>query len=315
MSTVSQCLRALACAASMTVACNASAQGKDELWDMTVKMDMAGMPSMPAQSHRICKPAGKNDENLIPQKENCKISDVKRSGNKLSFKMACDQDGSKFTGTGEMTSGPDSMNGIMKMKGTMDGESMDMSQSFSGKKVGSCNFEDQGKKIQAQMDSSKAEACGASMDELVTFLVAPGQYCEDQKPKFCAKVTQVAREMAEPAGYKTAYGRYGDLDAALKLCGQDPAKIQIAVCKRAADKKDWGFVAEKCEADARTIAAKQCDGRSYTVAMSSEYAPICQRYAKDMGRAYTAQARAGEKPGAVDQLKDGASKLKKFLKF
>ena len=137
--------------------------------------------------------------------------------------------------------------------------------------------------------------------------------------------------MSEPENYKSGRNNYSDLDAALKLCGQDPAKLLATVCKRASDKKNWAFVAETCEAESRTLAAKHCDGRGYTAAMSSEYAPICRRYAKDAGRAYTAQARSGEtsgvvdqakesaagqiKDGAVNQIKDGASKLKKFLKF
>jgi hypothetical protein len=237
MSTVSRYLRALACAAAMTVVSNALAQGKDELWDITLKMDMAGM-SMPAQTQRVCQPPQKDDESLVPQQDNCKVSDVKRSGNKVSFKMACQDGADKYSGTGEITSTKDSYSGVMKMKGTVDGEAMDVTQTFSGKKVGSCNAGDQEKKMQAQIDAAKAESCGEAQKNLNSALFAPGQFCADQKPQFCAKVSQVAKEMQEPENYRSVRSKYPDLDGSLKLCGQDPAKLNAAVCKRAADKKN-----------------------------------------------------------------------------
>lgn len=314
MPNVSQYLRVLVCGAAMSVAASATAQGKDELWEVTMKMEMAGMP-MPAQTQRICQQAGKKDESRIPQQENCKTSDVKQSGSKVTFKIQCRDGADQYGGTGEVTSGKDTYSGVMKLKGTVDGEPMDMTQTFSGKRAGNCTYEDPGRKVQAQMDASKAEVCGESLKELASMLFTPGQYCADQKPQFCARVSGIAKEMAEPAAYSEVRRKYPDIDGALRLCGQDPAAMHAAVCKRAAGKKDWAFVAEQCEADAKALAATHCDGRSYTAAMASEYAPICQRHATDMQRAYTAQARTGAKPGATDGIKEGASKLKKFLKF
>ena len=53
--------------------------------------------------------------------------------------------------------------------------------------------------------------------------------------------------------------------------------------------------------------------------MSSEYAPICSRYAANMGeRSYTAMPASGaaeQKPSATESIKKGTDKLKKFLKF
>jgi hypothetical protein len=100
-----------------------------------------------------------------------------------------------------------------------------------------------------------------------------------------------------------------------------------AACARSIEKRDYGFTAQYCEADARALAKQNCEGRAYTAAMSSEFAPICQRFAsRPAGRSYTAQprqsgvppAQAGtpaQAPNVTDTVKEGADLLKKFLKW
>ena len=44
-----------------------------------------------------------------------------------------------MTGTGEITSMPASYDGRMRLKGKMGDETMEMSHTFSGKRVGDCN--------------------------------------------------------------------------------------------------------------------------------------------------------------------------------
>ena len=115
----------------------ASAQGKDDLWEVTIKMEIPGMPmAMPAQTHRVCTGKGK-DEDYIPRRDNCRVLESKRSGNRLTYKMAC-------TGTdamdvsGELTYGSNSYDGRMRMVGKSDGTAMEMTQTFVGKRVGDC---------------------------------------------------------------------------------------------------------------------------------------------------------------------------------
>ena len=71
----------------------AVAEGTDEQWEITTKMEMKGMPmAMPAMTNQTCLPKNrKSDEDLVPKDKNsdCKMSDVKHSGNKMTFKMAC----------------------------------------------------------------------------------------------------------------------------------------------------------------------------------------------------------------------------------
>jgi hypothetical protein len=116
----------------------AVAQDK-ELWEVTTKMEMPGMPmAMPAQTQRVCLPKTRKDDDLVPKTEGCRVSDVKRAGNKVTFNVACTGT-DPMTGTGEITSMPASYDGRMRLKGKMGDETMEMSHTFSGKRVGDCN--------------------------------------------------------------------------------------------------------------------------------------------------------------------------------
>lgn len=116
----------------------AVAQDK-ELWEVTTKMEMPGMPmAMPAQTQRVCLPKTRKDDDLVPKTEGCRVSDVKRAGNKVTFNVACTGT-DPMTGTGEITSAPASYDGRMRLKGKMGDETMEMSHTFSGKRVGDCN--------------------------------------------------------------------------------------------------------------------------------------------------------------------------------
>ena len=118
---------------------SAVAQEKDELWDITMKMDMPGMPmAMPAHTSRVCVAKGANDENYLPKQQgDCRNVESKRIGNKYTFKMICDGT-NKMTGVGEITFADGAYDGRMQMTGTMEGQPMNMNQTYTGKRVGSC---------------------------------------------------------------------------------------------------------------------------------------------------------------------------------
>jgi hypothetical protein len=298
----------------------AAADGPDELWDVTMKMEMAGSPvQMPEQNQRVCKPKGKAQEDVVPADSKCRMLDSKQSGRRHTFKMACEDGKNKYTVTGETEStGADNYRGKMNTVGTMDGEPVNMTQTFSGRKVGSCTWEDPARKQQemmAQSDAMLAKECRKSIDELQSVMFTmEGSPCTKLKPEFCTKVGKVTGEMRTPAGFRKYSGK--DWQGSMQACGQDAAALKRDVCKAGAGKRDWSFVAEYCEDDAKALAGQHCEGRSYTAAMESEYAPICARYAS-RGRSYTATPAAGgeQKPSATETIKKSTDKLKKFLKF
>lgn len=129
---------ALLALAALALSSDVVAQEKDDLWEVTMKMEMPGMPmAMPAQVHRVCLSKNRKDEDLIPRRENCRVLESSRTGNKLTYKMACTGE-QAMTASGEMTYAGTSYEGRMRMVTQSGGQSMEMGQTFVGKRVGDC---------------------------------------------------------------------------------------------------------------------------------------------------------------------------------
>ncbi len=114
----------------------ASAQGKDDLWEISTRMEMAGMPmAMPGQVNRVCVGKSPKDEDLVPKQGNCRMVDSKRTGSKFTYKMEC-AGNEPMTMVGEMTFGNNTYDGQMRMTMTKSKDTMNMT--YSGKRVGDC---------------------------------------------------------------------------------------------------------------------------------------------------------------------------------
>lgn len=130
-------LVALVCA--LVVPAYAAPVGKAGKWQMTMEMDMPGMPmKMPPISftHCVTKEQAENPESAIPkaQKDSgCKYTDVKVDGSTVSWKVECPK--SNMTGTGEVTYSADSYTG----KADMKMGDREMHAKYSGKYLGACD--------------------------------------------------------------------------------------------------------------------------------------------------------------------------------
>ena len=121
---------------ALTAAAPAAAQGKDDLWEVSSKMEMPGMPmAMPAQVNRVCVGKNRKDEDLVPRQDNCRVVDSKRVGNKLTYRMEC-AGSDPSTIVGELTFGNNAYDGQMRMTLTKTNDTMNMA--LSGKRVGDC---------------------------------------------------------------------------------------------------------------------------------------------------------------------------------
>ena len=320
-------LAALCCTATIV-----HAEGTDELWEVTMKMEMAGMPAMPARTQNVCNRKGNPDASKMGDKDSdCKVSDKKQSGSKSAWKFTCTKP-TAMTGTGEVTYSGDTYQGTM----TMVSDDMNMKQTFSGKKVGSCTYEDPAKKVEAMQAQSKAaiaKECDKQIEGLRPMMIFGGAnlpeeslYCKDRKADFCARSAKVAQQMKDPAGFSDANRKYPEWREAMKACGTDPATVSAPVCKAAVDKKDWPFVSGNCPVEGRAVAQQNCTGMDYTAVLASPYREVCQKYGadlakkqvaadKDAAKAQPVAAPKSDKDKAVDAVKDGASKLKSLLKF
>jgi hypothetical protein len=114
----------------------ASAQGKDDLWEVSTKMEMPGMPmAMPAQTNRVCIGKNRKDEDFVPRHGDCRMVDSKRVGNKFTYKMEC-AGNDPTTIEGAITFGNNVYDGQMRMTMKKTRDTMDMT--LTGKRVGDC---------------------------------------------------------------------------------------------------------------------------------------------------------------------------------
>ncbi|MDH3320235.1 MAG: hypothetical protein OEO84_11180 [Betaproteobacteria bacterium] len=153
------------------------AQGSDELWQVTTKMEMAGM-QMPAQSQQVCMKKGETRaEGFGQQDPNCKVTDQRQVGNKFTWKVVC-TGADAMSGTGEMTRNRDTLEGRMQMKGK-DGDEMKIV--YAGKLAGTCNaqthkdpqlaqMQQQAAAMQAQGNAQMAQMCNEGIEKFSTTL-------------------------------------------------------------------------------------------------------------------------------------------------
>ena len=271
-----------------------------ELWEITSKMEMEGMPmAMPAQTQQACLPKDKKPDSMVPKNESsdCKMTEQKQVGNKMSFKMVCSGK-DPMTGSGEITSSGNTYSGKMQISGKMEGESIDMKQSFSGKKLGSCEYT-------PVKDTSKeqiAEACRKAMDNYeYPLFTMDGAMCQSKKAEFCGRVKKLTGEMSDPDRYLEVTEKQRNWKEAANACGQDTTAIMAKACKTAVDKKRYQFIGNHCEAEAVALGPQLCEGRSYTSVMSGEQGAICQKYFEKNGDPQARNASSGNSSARTPQ--------------
>lgn len=109
------------------------------MWEITSTMEMPGMPmSMPPTTIKQCytKDDVKDEKKAISRDKNCTVTDFKRSGSKVTWKMKCTgQNAGTFTG--ESVFSGDSYTSAMKME-SEGGKGRTMNMKVKGKRVGNC---------------------------------------------------------------------------------------------------------------------------------------------------------------------------------
>jgi len=118
---------------AMTNTTSVWAAGSDELWKITTKTDMPGMP-MPEVTQTVCLPKGEVYKPVkVPHQKHCKMTDVKESGDKTTWKIHC-TDREAITGSGEAARTADTLKGTVELSS----KDIQMTQSISGKRIGTC---------------------------------------------------------------------------------------------------------------------------------------------------------------------------------
>jgi hypothetical protein len=109
---------------------------REGLWEITTEMEMPGMPmKMPAtvMKHCFTKNDVSDQKRVISQDNNCTVTDLKTSANKVTWKMKCTGENAA-TMTGETVFGSDSYSSLMKM----NSHGQNMTMKVKGKRLGAC---------------------------------------------------------------------------------------------------------------------------------------------------------------------------------
>ena len=106
---------------------------RGDLWETTSQMSMEGMPmKMPARTNKVCSPTEWREP--PSGQKNCRSSNMKVDGNKVTWDVECTDPVMK--GTGEiLRDGSDAYSGTIKF--TSDRGNMTIK--LTGKKVGPCD--------------------------------------------------------------------------------------------------------------------------------------------------------------------------------
>jgi hypothetical protein len=127
-------------AVALSVSALAQSPRRDGRWEVKTEMEMPGMPmKMPPMTMTQCitKEQAEDPQLSIPQgrgaPNNCKVSDYKVTGNKVTWSMKCEGP-EAMTGTGEITYGDNTYDGVMKME--RQGQTMTMK--YAAKRLGDC---------------------------------------------------------------------------------------------------------------------------------------------------------------------------------
>ena len=108
---------------------------KPGLWEITSKVDMPGMPFQPPPTTvKHCYTAQEVKESPVPKDNNCKVTDLKTSGSKTTWKVECTGEAAG-KGEGEITYQGDS---AYEGKTRMQTQGMTMAVQYKAKRVGDC---------------------------------------------------------------------------------------------------------------------------------------------------------------------------------
>lgn len=305
-----------------------------EWWEVSSKMEMPGMPfAMPATTSKICIPkGGANDPRQSMQDKECKMTDVKFSGNKTSWKVTCNHNGEVMNGTGDITSTPDSYNGKMHLSGVSGGEKINMTTTYQGKRVGpACESSQPPPEVaeaQKQIDQS-CETDKKSAVELINIaelFLAKNPMCRGKSKVVCGAIRKEVSNDADAYSALVMHDKQaaGGTVSIAKACGLDMAATTRSICKNI-NGKNYKTLTPHCPAEAKeyrvAMRKKECEGRSYTAQENLSRCINAEdsggEQAEDAGSgndAESGKAKSGTNNPA-DAVIDGAKKLKGLFGF
>jgi hypothetical protein len=304
-----------------------------EYWEITSKMEMPGMPfAMPPTTQKVCIPkGGQNDPGKTSGDKDCKMTDTRTVGNKITWKARCDRNGEVMTGIGEQTTTANDYHGKLVLSGKSSGQDMNMTMVYSGKRIGgSCDSEEQTRQAKAKVDRTIAQMCDTSNYQSTAdwigaadLVLRPGATCASQRKQFCDAVLRDARRDAKTYNALLMHDRQMQTGISIaKECGLNMAVTTKAVCKTLND-ENYNDLSAHCPAEAKKFREvqrrKDCEGRAYTSQVDFK-ACMSGKSSSHGGRSYTSDESEGSSSkSALDNPAgaaiEGAKKLKGMFGF
>ena len=305
-----------------------------EWWEVTAKMEMEGMPfAMPAQTTKICMPKdGQSDPSNTQGKDsNCKMTDVKHSGNTVKFKGTCVDRGETMNLAGETSHDSNSFKSNVKMTGKSGGENVNMAMASSGKRIGgACDTEELGRKVKAQVDAGMAAACDTSQYKTSNWIssssmfIGPKPSCPGKKEALCNALRQDVPRDVNAFQMLEQHEKSGRDTSAAKTCNMNMDSIKKSLCKAKARSGPLSFLEASCPVEAkayRELQRKQaeCAERGFTAGVKMKQCMGGQMLeaeeAAKPAKSGKAKADAGQENSASsDNTSDAVSEGTKALK-
>lgn len=263
-------IASLACAASAFSSLALGAPG--EYWEVTSKMEMAGMPfAMPGQTMKVCIVRGA-ERNPPPDKE-CETSDVRVSGNKTLWKVRCTKNGEIMNGSGEMSGNMDQSEGSLRLSGKSGGQNVEMTMKHRSKRLGgACDSDEMANKMKAQGNKAREQICDTARLKKTTDWIGSAslflneQSCPGKKAPLCDAVRRDAPRDASVYQY-LAMTEKSNGGLITRGCGLNMVAITASQCQ-SLNAANVNVLAAYCPAEAKTYREaarrKGCEGRRYT---------------------------------------------------
>ncbi len=300
-----------------------------ELWESS--MNIPGMPAgMGARKVQVCR--DKNEP--ATDRNDCKISNLKRSGLTESMTISCPDSGDMTMETTYNATRTE-YTSVMHMKGRRAGE--EMTFKTSGKKIGTCDpaqaraaRDKQNKAALAQADKQKADMADMYKKENEKTAAACAAALESMQPRQLLQQKKDAAQLAQvkdpnyknplAAGmakckedgvefckrFKTEAGflktRRDERNEAGQLCEVSPSKLRASLCATAVKSEDFTFAGAECLPESAGLGDKYCGGMDFTAVVTNpRTGKFCRRYlAYKQNKQEEDAARASEEAAEKD---------------
>ncbi len=340
-------MTAIALAGALSFSFAAPAAGADDLWEVTTQMNIPGMP--PGMGGNTSQQCYEKDmrKNVTKSKnaEECKVTDYKESGNKLTVTMSCPKNRSAVMEY-VFNQARTEYKGTMRMK---DG-GRDMVMNMSGRKIGTCDAkqarsdreqarserEGQIAAMKAQSDAARAQGeqavkrsneaqiaeCGKAVETMDFGKLGMYGRCYRKSDDTCKSVmssyAKTYPEVQSACTAKTAefckryqtqegFAKAGGDKNVAEACGLSADKVKASLCPGALKTESLDFLGRYCPNEAKPLAQKHCTGRDYTSKEGGKYATLCTTYLSNLD---TDEAR-GNRPARSGTSASGGQTAEK----